>query len=211
MGNRITTNTALFFSDYKDVQIPGSVAIDTDGDGVDDSFAGVTTNAGKAKIKGFEFEAIARLTNAFTVAGMYSYIDAEYKEYFVAGVNVASQRRFQNTPRNSANLRASYDIPLPLMGNDGKVSLLANASYKGATMQFETASPLDQEAYKLYDASVIWTRNDGKIRFGVHGKNLSDEHYRTAGYLFPTLGKEGVLTAFYGNPRTISATLDYRF
>ena len=30
---------------------------DTNGDGIDDSFAGVTTNAGKAKIKGFELEA----------------------------------------------------------------------------------------------------------------------------------------------------------
>jgi iron complex outermembrane receptor protein len=210
-GNRITTNAALFYSDYQDVQIPGSVAIDTNGDGTDDSFAGVTTNAGKAKIKGFELEAIARLTNAFTLAGMYSYIDAEYKEYIVAGVNMASQRVFQNTPRNSANLRASYDIPMPLMGNGGKVSLIASASYKGATKQFEMESLLDQEGYKLYDASVIWTRNDGKIRFGVHGKNLSNEHYKTAGYSFPTLGNEGVLTAFYGNPRTVSATLDYRF
>jgi iron complex outermembrane receptor protein len=30
----------VFYSDYKDVQIPGSVAIDTNGDGKDDSFAG---------------------------------------------------------------------------------------------------------------------------------------------------------------------------
>jgi iron complex outermembrane receptor protein len=210
-GNRITTNAALFYSDYQNVQIPGSVPIDTNGDGKDDSFAGVTTNAGKAKIKGFELEAIARLTDAFTLAGMYSYIDAEYKEYMVAGVNMASQRVFQNTPRNSANLRASYDIPMPVMGNDGRVSLIASASYKGATKQFEIESLLDQEGYKLYDASVIWTRNDGKIRFGVHGKNLSNERYKTAGYQFPTLGNEGVLTAFYGNPRTVSATMEYRF
>jgi iron complex outermembrane receptor protein len=210
-GGRITTNTALFYSDYKDVQIPGSVAFDSDGDGKDDTFAGVTTNAGKAKIKGFELEAVARLTNAFTLAGMYSYIDAEYKEYMFLGANVASQRVFQNTPRNSANLRASYDIALPLIGSDGKVSLIASAAYKGATNQFEFRSALDQEAYKLYDASVIWTRNDGKVRFGVHGKNLSDEHYKTAGYFFPTLGQEGVLSAFYGNPRTVSATLEYRF
>jgi len=72
-------------------------------------------------------------------------------------------------------------------------------------------SLLDQESYKLYDASIVWTRADGKIRAGIHGKNLSDERYKTAGYLFPTLGNEGTLTAFYGNPRTVSATLEYRF
>ena len=210
-GGRITTNTALFHSDYQDVQIPGSVAIDTNGDGKDDSFAGVTTNAGKAKIRGFEFETVANLTRDFTLAGMYSYIDAEYKEYIVAGVNVASQRVFQNTPKNSANLRANYDIAAPIMGHNGKISLIGSVSYKGATNQFETVSLLDQESYKLYDASIVWTRADGKIRAGIHGKNLSDERYKTAGYLFPTLGNEGTLTAFYGNPRTVSATLEYRF
>ena len=210
-GGRITTNTAFFASDYNDVQIPGSIAIDTNGDGRDDSFAGVTTNAGKAKIRGFEFETVANLTRDFTLAGMYSYIDAEYKEYIVAGVNVASQRVFQNTPRNSANLRASYDIALPVMGQNGKISLIGSVAYKGDTNQFETRSILDQESYKLYDASIVWTRADGKIRAGIHGKNLGDERYKTAGYLFPTLGNEGTLTAFYGNPRTVSATLEYRF
>ena len=210
-GGRITTNAAVFYSDYKDVQIPGSVAIDTNGDGRDDSFAGVTTNAGKAKIKGVELEAIANITRDFTIAGMYSYIDADYKEYIVAGVNVADQRVFQNTPKNSANLRANYDIALPIMGHNGKVSLIGSVSYKGATNQFETVSLLDQDSYKLWDASIVWTRADGKIRAGIHGKNLNDERYKTAGYLFPTLGNEGTLTAFYGNPRTVSATLEYRF
>jgi iron complex outermembrane receptor protein len=210
-GGRITTNAAVFYSDYQDVQIPGSVAIDTNGDGKDDSFAGVTTNAGKAKIKGAELEAIANLTPNFMIAGMYSYIDAEYQEYIAAGVNVASQRTFQNTPRNSANLRFNYDIPMPIAGYNGKWSLIGSASYKGATAQFETASALDQPSYKLYDASIVWTRADGKVRAGLHGKNLSDKRYRTGGYLFPTLGNEGTLTAFYGNPRQISATLEYRF
>ncbi|WP_312549478.1 TonB-dependent receptor [Massilia sp.] len=210
-GGRITTNAAVFYSDYQDVQIPGSVAIDTNGDGRDDSFAGVTTNAGKAKIKGLELEAIANLTRDFMIAGMYSYIDAEYKEYIVNGLNVADQRFFQNTPRSSANLRANYDIALPLLGRNGKLSLIGSASYKGAIHQFEYASVLDEESYTLYDASVVWTRADGKIRAGIHGKNLSDKRYKTAGYFFPTLGNEGTLTAFYGNPRTVSATLEYRF
>jgi iron complex outermembrane receptor protein len=210
-GGRITTNAALFYSDYNDVQIPGSVAIDTNGDGRDDSFAGVTTNAGKAEIKGVELEAVANFTSNFMVAAMYSYIDAQYKEYIVAGVDVAGQRTFQNTPKNSANLRANYDIPLPIMGRNGRVSLIGSYSFKGATSQFETPSILDQDSYKIWDASVVWTRADGKVRAGLHGKNLNDVHYKTAGYLFPTLGNEGTLTAFYGNPRTVSATLELRF
>lgn len=207
LNQRFMTNIALFHSDYKDVQIPGSVAIDTNGDGKDDSFAGVTTNAGKAKINGFELEAMGRITPQFSVAGMYSYIDAKYDEYIVAGVNVASQRVFQNTPKNSANLRGTYETAF----DTGRVAVIGSVSFKGATHQFETVSILDQESYKLVDASLVWTRNDGKLRAALHGKNLTDRHYKTAGYLFPTLGNEGVLTAFYGNPRQVSATVEYRF
>ncbi|MBZ2207096.1 TonB-dependent receptor [Massilia soli] len=210
-NDRFLTNIALFDSDYKDVQIPGSVAIDTNGDGKDDSFAGVTTNAGKAKIRGFELEANARVTDQFTLSGMYSFIDAEYDQFVVAGVNQAANRVFQNTPKNSANLRGAYDMPMPVMGHGGRLTLSANVSYKGATNQFETVSLLDQESYKLWDASAVWTSTNGKIRAGLHGKNLGDKEYKTGGYLFPTLGFEGTLTAFYGNPRTVSATLEYRF
>jgi iron complex outermembrane receptor protein len=214
-GGRFLTNIAVFDSKYKDVQIPGSIAIDTNGDGIDDSFAGLVTNAGKAKIKGIEIEASARVTNNFTLSGMYSHIDAKYTVFMfqqtVGGVtslaNVAGERFFQNTPRNSANLRANYDIPM----GTGKVTLSASASYKDKVYQFELPSALDQESYTLYDASILWTSANNKIRAGLHGKNLGDEHYKTGGYTFPTLGMEGTLTAFYGNPRTVSATLEYRF
>jgi iron complex outermembrane receptor protein len=210
-GGRFLTNIALFNSDYKDVQIPGSVAVDTNGDGKDDSFAGVTTNAGKAKIKGIELEATARITNQFSVSGMYSYIDAKYTEFMVAGINQAANRVFQNTPRNSANLRLNYDLPLDVMGNNGTLSLSASASHRSKTHQFETPTILDQDAYDVVDASAVWTRRDGKVRVGLHGRNLGDTQYKTAGYNFPTLGLEGVLTAFYGPPRTVSATVEYRF
>lgn len=209
---RIMTNAALFFSDYKNVQIPGSVAVDTNGDGKDDNFAGVTTNAGKARISGFELEGMAQLTDAFRLSGMFSYIDAKYTQFMVAGVDVASQKVFQNTPRQSANLTASYDWPLALAGRSGKLSLIGSASYRGDTHQFETPNALlDQAAYTLWDASLVWTSADRRLRAGLHGKNLGDTRYKVAGYLFPTLGLEGSTTAFYGNPRTISATVEYRF
>ncbi|MFZ6638322.1 TonB-dependent receptor [Undibacterium sp. TC4M20W] len=209
---RIMTNAALFFSNYKNVQIPGSVAVDTDGDGKDDNFAGVTTNAGKARIRGFELEATARITDAFRLSGMFSYIDAKYTQFIVAGVDVASQKVFQNTPKQSANLTASYDWPLNMIGKNGTLSLISSYSYRGATNQFETPNALlDQDAYSLWDASLVWTSTDKRLRAGLHGKNLSNTKYKVAGYLFPTLGLEGSTTAFYGNPRTVSATVEYRF
>ncbi len=209
---RIQTNAAIFFSDYKNVQIPGSIAVDTDGDGKDDNFAGVTTNAGKARISGFEFEALARLTDNLKLSAMYSYIDAKYTKFIVAGVDVSSQKVFQNTPKQSANLSLTYEWPMSVFGKNGLMSVIGSYSYRGATNQFETPNALlDQGAYSLVDASLVWTSQDRRWRAGLHGKNLSDTRYKTAGYLFPTLGLEGTTTAFYGNPRTVSATLEYKF
>lgn len=214
-NGRVLVNGAVFKSDYKDVQIPGSIAVDTNNDGIDDSFAGVTTNAGKAKINGLELEMMARLTDAFTITAMYGYIDAKFTKFVGAGnLDVASQRKFQNTPENTANIRATYEWPMSAFAKRGKLALTGGASFRDDTQQFEFAVPtLDQKAFKLYDASLVWTSTDSKLRVGLHGKNLSDKRYKVAGYNFPTLPTTALpsVLAFYGNPRTVSLTLDYKF
>ncbi len=213
-GGALLTNVAAFTSDYRDVQIPGSVAIDTNGDGIDDSFAGVTTNAGRAKLKGFEVEAVARLTDAFSISAMGGYIDAHYTQFLVSGVNLASARAFQNTPRTTTNVKATYEWPMALIGKGGKLALSGTASRRAKTQQFEFAVPiLDQDAFSLYDASLVWSANDGKLRIGLHGKNLTNERYKIAGYNFPTLPSvaDSSILAFYGNPRQTFLTIDYRF
>lgn len=211
---RILTNAAIFQSDYKDVQIPGSIAIDTNGDGIFDSFAGSLTNAGKAKIKGLELEASARLTDAFSMTAMVSYIDAKYTQFIgPANADLTNVRFFQNTPKKSGSLRGTYDWPLAVMGMNGNVSLIGSVTYRGDALLADAfAVPLiDQAAYSLWDASLVWTSKDNRIRAGLHAKNLRDTRYKIAGYNNPLLGAEGNVLAFYGNPRTVSATIDYRF
>ncbi|MBW8901542.1 MAG: TonB-dependent receptor, partial [Massilia sp.] len=169
-GGRLQTNVAVFYTDYKNVQIPGSIPT-FNAAGVVTGFAGTLTNAGKAKIKGLELEAMARVTDQLTVSGMFSYIDAKYKEWMVASgtglINVAGQAEFQNTPKNSANISATYDWPLALMGRTGTLSLLNSVAYKGKVYQAEIVRPtgvaaldaniwqnllLAQDSYTLWDA-----------------------------------------------------------
>ena len=60
----------------------------------------------------------------------------------------------------------------------------------------------------------MWNSDDGRWQFGIHGRNLTDEEYKVAGYDFVTytsLGLEGTLTAFYGAPRTVTATMAWRY
>ncbi len=226
-GGRLQTNAAVFFTDYENVQIPGSIPT-YGANGQVNGFAGSLTNAGKAKIKGLELEAVAYLTSNLNVSAMYSHIDAEYREWMVANgaglVNIAGSVEFQNTPKNSGNIAVNYDWPMTIMGRSGSMSLMNAASYKSRVYQTEIARPtgvaaldltvpgnlmLAQNGYALWDASLVWTSSDRKVQVGLHGRNLTDRRYKTAGYNFS--GFFNTITAFYGDPRTVRATVNVKF
>ena len=219
MQGRMTSKLAVFLSNYTDVQVPGSVGVDTNGDGVEDTFEGITTNAGDADINGIEWEGQAILANDMGRTGSQlrlgwsvGYIDAEYKEFIVDGENVADERVFQNTPDWTASGILTYETPFNLFNTPGMFSVITSLSYRGETSQFEIPTPeLDQPSYTLWDLSLIWADDSGHWNAGIHGKNLTDEKYKIAGYWFPALGLENNVTAFYGNPRQIWATVQYNW
>jgi iron complex outermembrane recepter protein len=226
-GGRLQTNAAVFYTDYKNVQIPGSIPTFA-ADGSVNGFAGSLTNAGKAKIKGLELEAVAYLTNSLNVSAMYSHINAKYNEWMVANgaslVNIAGSTEFQNTPKNAANFAVNYDWPMTVMGRSGSMSLSNSVSYKSKVYQTEIARAtgvasldatipgnlmLAQGGYGLWDAGLVWTSADRKIQVGLHGRNLTDKRYKTAGYNFS--GFFNTITAFYGDPRTVRGTINVKF
>lgn len=212
------TNIAVFTSDYTNVQVPGSIIlVDANGDPI--GFAGTTTNAGKASIDGFEIEGLAQFTDAFSGKLALGFIDAEYTEWLVGGtdsggnpifIDIADQRVFQNTPEWNGNLTLRYEWPLSLFSNQGSLALIGSASYKDFTYQFEVPQPLvDQPAYTLIDASIVWTADDDRYQLALYGRNLSDEEYVVANYNFGTV--DGSVIGFYGNPLTVTLTGTMRF
>lgn len=223
---RLQSSLAGFYMDYKDVQVPGSAGIDTNNDGVNDTFTGITTNAGAATIYGVEYEGTAFLGEAIfndsdtlTSGFAVGYINAQYDEFIDAfGNDVANQRVFQNTPEWTGSLRLTYDTPFNILLKEGRLKINSLASYRSESSQFEVRSPLDQEGYTLIDLGLRWQENGSPWGFTLGGKNLTDERYKVAGYNFinpvtgaSTLGLEGVLTAFYGDPRTVTFGIDYNF
>ncbi len=215
-----------FYAKYNDVQIPGSVGVDANGDGIFESFAGVTTNAGRAEFKGVEAEVNGRVAqgyagpaSAITFNGTLGWIDGKYKEFLVNGVNVANQRFIQNTPEWT--LSGTLGTYLPI--GQGTLNASTTLSYRSSTHQFETAIPwLDQPGYALLDANVTYSFGEGRYQIGIHGKNLTDQHYITSGYNYlsynpatnvytSSLGREGIATAFYGNPRQVFGSFSVKF
>ncbi|MEL6753230.1 MAG: TonB-dependent receptor, partial [Pseudomonadota bacterium] len=186
LDGRLSYSLAGFYSDYKDVQVPGSVGVDTDGDGTNDTFTGVTTNAGAATIWGVEFEGQATFAeevfnddDLFNFNWSVGYLDAEYDEFIDAfGNDVSDERVIQNTPDWTASGRLAYDTPFTIARNDGRLLLNTLVSYRGDSSQFEVANPfLDQEAFTLWDASVRWEAESGNWGVNLTGKNLTDERY----------------------------------
>lgn len=179
-----------------------------------------------------EFEGQARFARDFAGAGSslnlnatLGYIDGEYKNYEVNGVDISDVRRIQNTPKWTASAGLGALVP----AGSGLVNANIGWSYRSKTNQFETPSPyLDQKGYGLWDADLVWTSDDDRYSIGLHAKNIFDKQYITSGYQFlqvgtdgtpvlaggnpvPTLGLEGIATAFYGNPRQVSVSLGVKF
>ncbi|MFL0357490.1 TonB-dependent receptor [Erythrobacter sp. GH1-10] len=227
LDNRLNISLAAFLGQYSDVQIPGSVGLDTNNDGVNDSFIGITSNAADADVNGIEFEGNALVGRDFAGPGSrlnvnwsLGVLDAKFNTFIDAfGNDVADQRVFQNTPDITAHMGFVLGVPVA----DGMLDFLGSASLRDDASQFEVPNPfLDQDSFVLVDASIVYTLDSGLFSIGVHGKNLFDKEYIVAGYNFvsggtggvpftPTLGLEGTLTGFYGDPRRVFVTAEVNF
>jgi iron complex outermembrane receptor protein len=233
---RLHFAAALFQANYKDVQIPGSEGAVVNGI---PTFVGVTTNAGKARFRGAELETNLAVAEDFASAGdrlnmtgSVGYLDAKFLKYITnipgqGPVDVADDRKVQNTPKWTLSGGLDYDTP----AWGGRLNANTSVSYRSKSQQFELAIPeLDQKGYALLDANLVWRSPGNRYTIGLHGKNLTDTRYITSGYNFlaqdpltgaflrdahgklvPTLGTEGVLTAYYGNPRQVFVSLGLTF
>ena len=249
---RVFAGLALFHAKYKDMQIPASVPCIVSGIA---SFCGLTSNAGKARIQGIEFEGNARLFGnpggpRMNFAWSLGYLNADFKEFMtllnvdenlvpfpggeIREVDVADFREIQNTPEWTASGTLNYTTPLA----EGRLDITSTVAYRSKSQQFEIASPgLDQKGFAIWDASIVYELPGDHWTVGFHGKNLLNKKYITAGYNFmnvnpytgdyinngatpgaafgvpgyeAALGREGVLTAYYGNPRQIFMTVGYK-
>ncbi|QFU77465.1 TonB-dependent receptor [Halioglobus maricola] len=211
---RAVTNIALFYSEYTDMQVPGSVGIDSDGDGTNDDFVGTLTNAGESEIAGIEIEGTFLLTERLSMQVAASFLDTDITEWIVNDVDVSDDRYIQNTPEEMAYVGFNY--VMDAFGGD--LNWNASYSYKGDITQFEFEAPvIDQDSHDIVNASVVWLSAADTWLLGIHGKNLTDEDVKTAGYCFgnevycSAIGLEDNTTIFYGPPRTWTVTAEYRF
>jgi iron complex outermembrane receptor protein len=211
----LVLNSALFHGKYKDIQVSTFTAFDANGDGVEESFFGNFINAGNATMNGVEveFDKSFPTIDWLNVNGFVSYLDLEPDERLDENRDgFVDTQVITNAPKWTGGLRLNFDFPLA----GGLLTASAGGAYRSeATLTNEGGSfagqpvrPITEGAYTLYDAWVSWLSPTANWRLGLNAKNLTDEAYITNGYNIPALG---VLTGSYGAPRTVLATIEYRF
>jgi len=182
LDHRLRTNIAVYSSDYKNIQ-KTTVII------VNGGPLATTSNAAKGKVKGFEFEGTAIIGGGFSVAGTYSYTDAEYQEFFFRAANGTvsdfSDKEFQDTPKTTYSLSANFDHEIEGVGD---FNARVDYSWRSRIFMDISNSPLlVQPAFGLVNARIGWTPS---LMFGnlqpelsIWGKNLADKKYNTSGVL----------------------------
>jgi iron complex outermembrane recepter protein len=211
-------NAAAFYGAYDDVQVSTFTAFDSNGDGVADAFFGNFLNAGDATLQGVEveFDFASQTIGWLGLAGNLSYLDAEPDSFLDENRDgFVDTQVITNAPEFTGSLRVNLDFPLfgglltgSLQASYRDESVLTNEGGQFPGRPGQPLLPITQPSYTSYDAWFSWLSADAKWRIGIQGKNLSDEDYLTNGYNIPALG---ILVGSYGAPRTVTASIEYRF
>ncbi|NMM41244.1 TonB-dependent receptor [Pseudoalteromonas arctica] len=222
-NDNLRANVTLFTLDHKDRQyisvLPGDNAADLNQR---------LGNIGESTSDGIEVELNYIATESLSFDASIGYIDSSFDNVIdydpETGEAFDKSDRFSvsNTPDLTFNLGATYRMYTEI----GDFVMNGNYYYRGDYALFEEDSLLTQDAYGLLNIGITWYSTDGQWSAGLYGKNLTDEEYMIGGYQFvapdpsnpsdvskytPGLGGDNTLIGYYGDPRTVSLTVGYRF
>jgi iron complex outermembrane receptor protein len=202
---RLRANTALFYTDYSDLQFeslfPAGVVCPT--------FCSRTLNAADARIEGAEVELTAvpiehldLFANAAYMQNQVTHVDAD------ALSQVTLNSKLPRTPDWTATVGGNYTW---MLGNAGSITLRADYSFRSRVyFDFSNVPQAGQGNLGLVNAGISYSTPDGRWQFALNGQNLTNELYATSG-TGTTVRSDGYAFVFYGPPRTITASIRYRF
>jgi iron complex outermembrane receptor protein len=196
LDRRMTLNAAVFYSDYRDLQLFI----------VAPNFDILATNAGRSTMKGAEVDFNARIGDRLRLGGGVGYIDAKYTELSpqVSGLTLGT--RMPKTPKWTGNVSVDYAVPV---GHAGTVTIGADYTFKSSFFHVpSTLSIMKQDTYGLLSARLMFAAESGRWEVALLGTNLTDKEYTTNA--LESIGFIGTADATFGRPRELAARLLYR-
>ena len=171
------------------------------------------------RVRGFEIEAIGKLTPELKVIGAYSYTDAEYEKYpelypYPSGISEFIEGKpLDGIPRHLASLWAIYSVldgPLRGLSFGGGVRYVGPSESHGKEIQFGPGNiPIygpdiyvKTPSFTLFDAMLAYETDEW--RWHITGQNLEDKYHFTSCTAYR--GDCGV-----GQARTIITGFTYKF
>lgn len=211
LDRALLLNASAFWYDYSNLQAQDSVGNQP-----------IIRNVGKARVRGFEVETVARPTNFLKLEGALTYVDAKFTEGQLTEplrpaplteppgslLRDLDGLRLPRAPRWKFSLAGQVEQPV---GDAGRVT--ARAEYHWQSKIYFTVFNIDaasQESYGLLRASLGFTSADDRWSVRLFGDNLTGETYFTNQILTGTVyGAEFV--GPLGAPRTYGVDLRFNF
>ncbi|NGY05003.1 TonB-dependent receptor [Solimonas terrae] len=224
-------NSAVYYTDYKNLQKAGSDAyVPPHSLSPVPQLGEAIFNVGKAWVAGFEMDATIEPFTGFTFVGSYGYTRGEYQKFdlLYAGatqqLDCSGQQRQSgdvlelscipyDAPRHQYSLSARYLLPFDPAYGDIEPSV--TYAWTDSHYSAQTTLPGDEPgaelpAAGLLNASISWRHiMNSQFDLQLYGTNLANKEYRISN------SNQWHLTYFdsaiYSEPRIVGANLSYRW
>lgn len=191
-GRRLQLNAAAFTTKYSDIQLNFQLGISP-----------TIQNAGDARIKGFEIEAIAAPVPGLTINSSVGYTDAYYTDVLPGAVvptntlqaGVFDGAPLPKTPKWKVNISPRFEHRL---ANGGSVVALVDYTRSSSVWNdTERAFVLKRPSTDTLNASLTYHEPGDHWSVTVGGTNLTNDRYIVSG----NLQAAGLLFGTYNRPR----------
>ena len=204
LDRHLRVNLAAFLYDYTNLQQQIYV-----------NNAVTTTNAAAARIKGVEFEVVARPVADLTLSVNGTYIDSNYKSYPAApSYPMAPDGSISSSPVDASGKKVTLSPEFSLQAAIVYTYRASVGSFdSSATLNYRSKMYVDpNNDYLLPGRTLVglserWTSNDGNTNVTLWVQNLTDEEWDTSAGLLTPNGDAGRPAA----PRTYGITVGRKF
>lgn len=197
-GGILTTSAALFYQDYRNVQVQ-DLSVNNRG-----LVVTVISNVNKQRILGGEMEANLRVGN-FDAGINYSYVDVKVLETKPSLANVFPQ---VGLPKHQVNANIGWHLPIG--SGNGDLVASGTLSFKSSQHLDDKDVGADEPAYTLVNARLSWNDVLGSnFNAALFVNNLTKTFYRVG--VVGIVAETGIGASAYGAPRTYGLSLGYKF
>ncbi len=154
---------------------------------------GWSISSGKQESQGFEIDLSGDITSNLSVIASYGYVDTKNKD--------ANNKDLRNIPNHTANLFTTYKLTalnLPDYYIGGGAKYIGNK-------YADDANNIQLDSALIYNATIGYKKGNWKANLSV--QNLTDKEYVDGALASNAAGTR----VYVGTPRTVLATIGYKF